>query len=162
MMPMSPEAVNLYLVIWQNNLFSLFACPYLCGSASKCAMKTEPQLVIPPKTQKNHRLPPVPLRTGINICLTTADPCLPIIAWKCNNAYVSWSSQLLPSNLTGQSFLFICLFLSVWLCLKMCFENRGLVMLLQIGAKDLTVNSAQLLYWGELFGQCFKTFFAEA
>ena len=33
-------AVNLYLVIWQDNLFSLFACPYLCGSALKSALKT--------------------------------------------------------------------------------------------------------------------------
>ena len=78
------------------------------------------------------------LRPGINICLTTTDPCLPI-AWKCNNAYCFWSSQHVPSNTIGQYFLFIFLSLAVWLCLKKCFENRVLVVLLQIGAKDLTV-----------------------
>ena len=46
------------------------------------------------------------LGPGSNICLTTADPCLPIIAWKCNDAYFSWSSQLAPSNLIGQ-YIFI-------------------------------------------------------
>ena len=84
-------------------------------------------------------MPPVQLRRGINICLTTTDPCLPIIAWKCNDAYCSWSSQLVPSNPIGQYFLFICLSLAVWLCLKKCSENRVLVVLLQIGAKDLRV-----------------------
>ena len=91
----------------------------------------EPQLVIPP-------VPPVQLIPGINVCLTTTDPCLPIIAWKCNDAYCSWSSQ--RSNPIGQSFLFICMFHAVWLCLKKCSENRVLVVLLQIGAKDFTVR----------------------
>ena len=78
----------------------------------------EPKLDIPPKTKKNHEVPPVKLRPGIDICLTTTDPCLPIISWKCNEAYCSWSSQLVPSNLIRQSFLFICLSLAVWLCLN--------------------------------------------
>ena len=39
MMHMSPGAVNKYLVIWQENLFSLFACPYWCGSAQKTLWK---------------------------------------------------------------------------------------------------------------------------
>ena len=85
-------------------------------------------------------MPTVQLRPGIHICLTTTDPCLPIIAWQCNDAYVSWSSQLVPSNMTGQSFLFVCLFLAVRLCLTKCSENRVLVVLLQIEAKDLTVE----------------------
>ena len=55
------------------------------------------------------------LRPGINICLTTTDPYLPFIAWKCNDAYVSW------------------------ICLQRCSENRVLMVLLRIGAKDLTV-----------------------
>ena len=46
----------------------------------------KPQLVIPQKTNENHRVPPVQLRPGISICLTTTDPCVPIIAWKCNAA----------------------------------------------------------------------------
>ena len=75
----------------------------------------------------------------LNICLTTTDPCLPIIAQKCNDAYYSWSSQFVPSNPIGQHFLFICLSLAVWLCLKKCSENKVLAVLLQIGAKDLTV-----------------------
>ena len=33
----------------------------------------------------------------------------------------------------GQYFLFICMSLAVWLCLKKCSENRVLVVLLQIG-----------------------------
>ena len=84
-------------------------------------------------------MPPVQLRPGISICLTTTDPFLPIIAWTCNDDNCSWSSQLVPSILPGQSFLFICLSLAVRLCLKKCSENRVLVVLLQIGAKDLTV-----------------------
>ena len=83
----------------------------------------EPQLGIRPKTKKNHGVPPVQLRSGINICLTTTDPCLPIIAWKCNDAYCSWSSQLLPSSPIGQSFLFIFLCLAVWLCQKSALET---------------------------------------
>ena len=112
----------------------------------------EPQIVIPPKTKKNHGVPPVQLRPGIHICLTTTDPCLPIIAWKCNDAYCSWSSQLVPSNPIGQSFLFICLSLAVWLCLKKCSENRVLVVLLQIGAKDLTVRCP--LFYTEVIRHC--------
>ena len=42
----------------------------------------EPQLFIPQKTKKNHGVPPMQTRPGICICLTTTDPCLPIIA--CN------------------------------------------------------------------------------
>ena len=67
-------------------------------------------------------------------------PCLPVVAWKCNDAYCSWKSQLLPNNPIGHFFLFICLSLAVWLCLKKCSENRMLVVLLQIGAKNLTVH----------------------
>ena len=99
----------------------------------------EPKLGIRPKTKKNHGVPPVQLRSGINICLTTSDPCLPIIVCKCNDSYCSWSIKLVPSNLIGKYFLFIRLFLALWLSLKMCSENRLLVVLLQIGAKDLTV-----------------------
>ena len=39
---------------------------------------------------------------------------------------------------------FICLCLAVWLCLKMGDENLVPVMLLQIGATDLTVIRAKL------------------
>ena len=39
---------------------------------------------------------------------------------------------------------FICLCLAVWLCLKMGDENLVPVMLLQIGATDLTVICAKL------------------
>ena len=106
----------------------------------------EPQLVIPPKIKKNHGVLPVQLRPGINICLTTTDPCLAIIARKCNDAYCFWSSQLVPSNPMGQYFLFICLSFAVWLCLKKCSENRVLVVLLQIEAKDLRVFSVRTTY----------------
>ena len=107
-----------------------------------------------PTQKKNHEIPPVQLRPGTNICLTTAEPFLTKIAWSCNDAYCSWSSQLVPSFLPGQSFLFICLSLAVWFCLKTCSENRVLVVLLQIGATDLTVRrpwmpldgSAYMLY----------------
>ena len=81
------------------------------------------------------------LRQGIDIRLTTTDPCLLIIVWICNDAYCSWSSQCVPSKPIGQSFLFICLSPAVWLCLKKCIENRVLGVLLQIGAKDLTVTN---------------------
>ena len=103
----------------------------------------EPQLIIPPKRNTNHGVLPVQLRPGIHISLTTTDPCVPIISWKCNDAYCFWSSQLVPSNPTGKSFLFICLSLAVWLCLKKCCENWVLMVLLQIGAKDLTVTRGQ-------------------
>ena len=83
-------------------------------------------------------MPPVQLRPGINIYLTTTDQCLPIIAWKCNDPYCSWSSQLVPSTSTWQYF-FPCLYLCGSACLKKCSENRELVVVLQIGAKDLTV-----------------------
>ena len=96
------------------------------------------------KTKKNHGMPPVKLRPGINICLTITDLCLPIIAWQCNDAFVSWRSQLVPSNLTRQSFLFICISLPMWICLKKCSENRVLVVLLQIGTTDLTVYCIKL------------------
>ena len=39
MMPFPPGEVNLYLVIRQDNLFSSFACPLLCGSALKSALE---------------------------------------------------------------------------------------------------------------------------
>ena len=39
---------------------------------------------------------PVHLRAGINICLTTTDPFLHIIAWIFNDDNGSWSSQLVP------------------------------------------------------------------
>ena len=41
----------------------------------------EPQLVSHQK-KINHGVPPVQLRPGKNICLTTIDPSLTIIAWK--------------------------------------------------------------------------------
>ena len=41
-------------------------------------------------------------------------------------------------------FLFISLCLAVWVCLKQGSENMVLLLLLQIGAKDLT------LWWGNL------------
>ena len=87
--------------------------------------------------KKNQGMPPVQLRPGINIYLTTTDICLPIIAWKRNDA--SRSIQLVPSTPTGHSILFICLSLPVWLCLRKCSEYRVLVVLLQIRAKYLTV-----------------------
>ena len=49
----------------------------------------EPHLVIPPKTKKNHGVPPMQIRPEKHICLTTTNPCLPIIAWKCKNSYCS-------------------------------------------------------------------------
>ena len=121
------------------------------GSKGKAALQTEsfrdaePQPGIRPKTKKNHGVPPVQLRSGINICLTTTDPCLPIIAWKCNDVYYSWSSQLVPSNPIGQYFLYICPSLAVWLCLKKCSRNRVLVVLSQIGATNLTVTTWVIL-----------------
>ena len=56
---------------------------------------------------------------------------LPIIAWICIFDNCSWSSHLVPSDAPGQSFLFICLSHTMWLCLKKCSENRVLVVLLQ-------------------------------
>ena len=80
------------------------------------------------------------LRPGIIFSLTTTDPCLPIVAWKYNDLFCSWSSRLVPSNSIGQSFLLICRSPALWLCLKKCSKSRALVMLLQIGATDLAVN----------------------
>ena len=94
---------------------------------------------------------PMNLRPGINIWLTTTDPCLPIIAWKCNDVCYSRSSQLVSRNPTEQYFLFSCLCLAVWVCLKQSSESRMLVVLLQIGAKDLTVVGQldeKLLFFG--------------
>ena len=99
----------------------------------------EPQLVINPPKKKNHEIPFVQLRPGINICLTITDPFLPTIAWTCNDAYCSWSSQLVPSNLIIWQYFFP--FVPYCMALpKKCPENRGLVVLLQIWAKDLTVS----------------------
>ena len=70
------------------------------------------------KKKKNHKGPPVHLRPGIHICMATTDPCLPIIAWKSNDAYCSWSSQLVPSNPIRQYFFFIRKTLTVLFCLK--------------------------------------------
>ena len=91
-------------------------------------------------------MPPVRLGLGIKAFLTITGPFLPIIAWAYNDAYCSWSSELVPSNPPGQYFLFIFLSLAVWLCLKKCSENRVLVGLLQIGAKDLTVVTSRKKY----------------
>ena len=88
------------------------------------------------------------------ICLTTTEQYLPINAWKSNDAYFSWSSQRVPSNPIGQYFLFIFLSLAVWLCLKKFSENRVLVVLLQIGAKDLTVWYQTFLKFGGLYNFC--------
>ena len=82
---------------------------------------------------------PAQLRPGMNICMTTTDPFLPIIAWTCNEPNCFWSSQLVPNTQPGQYFLFIYLYLAVWLCLEKCPENSVLVVVLQIEAKDLTV-----------------------
>ena len=57
--------------------------------------------------------------------------CLPIIAWKCNNAYCSGSSQLVPITPTPP--IPICVALP-----KKVLRTQGV--LLQIGAKDLTVT----------------------
>ena len=76
-----------------------------------------------------------------NISLNTTDPCILIIAWKCNNTYCAWSCQFVHSNPIGQYFLFICLSFAVWLCHKHCSENRVLVVLLKIWVKDFTVLS---------------------
>ena len=46
----------------------------------------------------------------------------------------------MPSNPPGQSLIFICLSLAVWLCLKKCSEKRVMVVLLQVGAKDHNVK----------------------
>ena len=93
-------------------------------------------------------MPPVQLRPGINIYLTTTDPCLPIIVWKCNDAYCSCSSQLVPSTPTGKYFLFF----SVPSCValpKKCSENRVLVVLLHIGGKDPTVGDSGIRVMGD-------------
>ena len=42
-------------------------------------------------------------------------------------------------------FFFICRCLPVWVCVKQCSENRVLVLLLQIGAKDCTVVKCRKL-----------------
>ena len=91
---------------------------------------------------------PAQLRPGMNIYLTTTDIFLAIIAWTCNEPNCSWSSQLVPNTPPGQYFLFIYLYLAVWLCLKKCPKNSVLVVVLQIGAKDLTViNDIYCLYY---------------
>ena len=66
-------------------LFILLGELWLQGEAAlqtQSFRDAEPQLVIPPKTKDNHGMPPVQLRPGRNICMTTTDPCPPIIAWK--------------------------------------------------------------------------------
>ena len=54
-------------------------CYQHCESAKEVYEDAEPQLIVPQKRKKNHEMPPVQLRPGINICLNTSDPCLPII-----------------------------------------------------------------------------------
>ena len=61
-------------------------------------------------------MPAVQLRPGINICLTTYDPCLHIIAWQCNDAFVSWSIKSVPSNLTQHIFIGQDIFVFPYLC----------------------------------------------
>ena len=132
--------------LWRNNFYQIvwdcwnMHCEsgkelWLQGEAAsqkQSCRDAEPQLVIQPKKKENHEMPPMQLRPGIHICLTSTDPFLPIIAWTCNDDNCSWSSQLVPSIPPGQSFLFICLFLAVWLCLKKCSENRVLVLVQKI------------------------------
>ena len=64
---------------------------------------------------------------------------------------LDWSSQLVPSILIRKYFLFSCLSLVMWLCRKKCSENSVLGVLLQIGAKDLTVLSPSLSFSLPLF-----------
>ena len=83
--------------------------------------------------------PPMWLRPSKYISLTTTDPGLPSLAWKLSDVCNSRSSQLVPRNPTLKSFLCVSLCLAVWVCLKQGSENMVLVVLRQIGAKDLTV-----------------------
>ena len=102
------------------------------------------------KKRKIKKSQTVQLRAWINICLTTTDHFLPIIAWTYNDDNFSLSSQLVPSNPPEKSFIFVCLPLAVWLCLKKVLWKWVLVMLLQIGAKDLKVwitRIYQIILW---------------
>ena len=78
----------------------------------------------------------------------TGNKYLPDHHWTISNYHcMIMISQLLPIFPPGQSFLFIFLSLAVWLCLKKCSDNRVLVVLLQIGASDLTV--IQIIRWSK-------------
>ena len=56
-------------------------------------------------------------------------------------------------------FLFICLYLAVWLCLKKCSENSVLLVLLQIGATDLTVCTLYTVHFSHpLFFRKFSAY----
>ena len=55
---------------------------------------------------------------------------------------VNLSLEIQPKNLL----ICISLCLAVWVCLKQGYENMVLVVLLQIGAKDLTVPSPTSLF----------------
>ena len=70
--------------------------------------------------------------------MLTTDFCVPSTAWQLSVVWYYRICQFGPKNETEYCLLFNCLCLAVWLCLKMGYENRVLVRLLQIGATDLT------------------------
>ena len=72
--------------------------------------------------------------------MTTNDPCLHSTVKQGSDVCHFRSSQLGPRIRTRLSLYFLCLCLALWLCVKISSENRVLVVLLQIGAKDLTVT----------------------
>ena len=83
--------------------FSMFAhceseeVPWLQGEASlqtHSFRDADPQLVIPSNEKKKHGMSPMVHTSGINIGLTTTDPCLPRTAWQCSDVYHFRSSQL--------------------------------------------------------------------
>ena len=94
----------------------------------------------PTKLNKRKKwISPKQLRPDITISLTTTDPCLPSLGWQWSNVCYSISSHLVRRNLTYN--LSLCR--AVWVCFKQGFENKVLVVLLQIWVKDLTVYTAQ-------------------
>ena len=101
--------------------------------------EAEPQPGIPHNDKKKHELSPKQPDQARNISMTTNDPCLLSTVKQGSDVCHFRSSQLGPRIRTRLSLYFFFLCLALWLCVKMNFGNRVLVVLLQIGAKDLTV-----------------------
>ena len=99
----------------------------------------EPHPVIQANSKNNYEIFPKKPRPCNNTNLSTTDFCLPSTAWQLS---VFWYYRIRLFGLKNETeycLLFICLCLAVWLCLKMGYEKRVLVRLLQIAATDLTV-----------------------
>ena len=136
---------------WQTNNFQLI-CLYCslwvweglwlqgeAASQTHSFRDAEPHQVIPPNAMKNHGIFLKHLRPDLSASLSTTHPCLLSTVWQWRVICYYRICQLRPKIRTEYSLLYVCLCLAVWLCIKMSSGSMVLMMLLQIGAKDLTV-----------------------